>query len=62
MKRSTLNLIMILVGMNTMFGINNLANEYYAAGIIQIAVAIITYSIFKNEKNEQRENSNDVTL
>ena len=56
MKRSTLNLIMILVGMNTMFGINNLANEYYAAGIIQIAVAIITYSIFKNEKNEQRGN------
>jgi hypothetical protein len=56
MKRSTLNLVMILVGMNTMFGINSLVNEYYAAGIIQLAVAIITYSIFKNEKNEQYGN------
>lgn len=56
MKRSTLNLIMILIGMNTMFGVNSLANEYYAAGIIQLALAIIIYSIFKNENHEQYGN------
>lgn len=53
MKRSTLNLIMVLVGMNIVFGLNSIVDKHYYMSIIPFAAALIMYLIFKNEKNEQ---------
>ena len=57
MNNSNLNLVMVLIGMNIVFGLDALADELYILGTLQLALSVGTFWIFngnfKTEKSKK---------
>ena len=53
MKQSTLNFLMVLIGINFIIGVDMLVQDNYILGALQITLSIILFALFNKSENEK---------